>query len=354
MMETAYSFTVMKKHVWRFICGLLVIIICLLFIPAGHANASGTKSYTEVPAGLHLVSQGSTVTPYNGMVFNDAAKGSPSGAREHLTDGNLGTLAGGYGAVNFYIDLGRKLPLEYVKVYFSRLWDGVNKVYVSDDAVNWTEVVSGDGSQDEYLRDLTATDSMTQPNDFGALLPAGTTGRYVRLTTRSWANLYEIQVYSTQGNPVNQIQVKGSITNHVVASLSMQLNAWVQPSSATDTSVTWSVYAKPGSTGAAMIDAQTGFLTASSPGIVTVQAAANDGSGITGSLDVTIDASVAKWREMEFALSSAATYSHPFMDVDVTATFTGPNGETLTRPAFWDGGIRGKSDSRRRPREAGR
>lgn len=45
-----------------------------------------------------------------------------------------------------------------------------------------------------------------------------------------------------------------------------------------------------------------------------------------------------KWRVIEISLTSSASYSDPFNDVDVTATFAGPGGITIVRPAFWDGG----------------
>ncbi|MCQ6558739.1 apiosidase-like domain-containing protein [Paenibacillus mendelii] len=45
-----------------------------------------------------------------------------------------------------------------------------------------------------------------------------------------------------------------------------------------------------------------------------------------------------QWRSLEFTLSSAAVYENPFMDVDVTAFFNGPEGIRLARQAFWDGG----------------
>jgi hypothetical protein len=46
-----------------------------------------------------------------------------------------------------------------------------------------------------------------------------------------------------------------------------------------------------------------------------------------------------RWRVIEIALKSSITYTDPFQDVDVTATFTGPNKKTIIRPAFWDGGL---------------
>jgi hypothetical protein len=50
------------------------------------------------------------------------------------------------------------------------------------------------------------------------------------------------------------------------------------------------------------------------------------------------DYTVQQWRAVEITLASSKTYADPFQNVDVTATFVGPGGTTLTRPAFWDGG----------------
>ncbi|MCQ6562307.1 S-layer homology domain-containing protein [Paenibacillus mendelii] len=288
-------------------------------------------NYSEPPVGSRIVSQGAAVAGYNGMKFND---GDPV----HITDGSPATMAGGYGKVDFYVDLGRELALDYVNVLFNRFWNGTNKIYVSSDAVNWTRVISSDGSAHEYLKDRAATDGEKQPNELGALLPAGTKGRYVRFTARDWANLYEFRVYASQSISVEHIAVQGPAKLEVVNGLSMKLTAAVGPASATDRSVTWSAAPKDGSTGDASIDAQTGLLTAKSPGIVTVTATAADGSGITGSADVVILPEAQTWRELELALESDAAYDNPFLDVDVTAAFTGPSGEVLTRPAFWDGG----------------
>ncbi len=45
-----------------------------------------------------------------------------------------------------------------------------------------------------------------------------------------------------------------------------------------------------------------------------------------------------RWRVAEIPLTSAVNYADPFQDVEVTATFTGPGGEVIVRPGFWDGG----------------
>lgn len=45
-----------------------------------------------------------------------------------------------------------------------------------------------------------------------------------------------------------------------------------------------------------------------------------------------------QWQVAEIALTSSKAYANPYGDVDLTATFTGPDGKTINRPAFWDGG----------------
>lgn len=46
-----------------------------------------------------------------------------------------------------------------------------------------------------------------------------------------------------------------------------------------------------------------------------------------------------QWRMSEIQLRSTKTYSNPYLDVSVTAQYTGPGGQpVLERPAFWDGG----------------
>jgi len=51
----------------------------------------------------------------------------------------------------------------------------------------------------------------------------------------------------------------------------------------------------------------------------------------------TPDYTVEQWRMVEISLESTNTYADPFNDVDITATFTGPEGVVLVRPGFWDG-----------------
>lgn len=51
-----------------------------------------------------------------------------------------------------------------------------------------------------------------------------------------------------------------------------------------------------------------------------------------------IDELVEQWTTYEIALFSTSEYKNPYTDVEVWASFTNLHGDTLKRPAFWDGG----------------
>ena len=86
--------------------------------------------------------------------------------------------------------------------------------------------------------------------------------------------------------PVTSINVSGQGGSSVISSDNgtLQMSASVSPSDATNKTVTWSVI---NGTGQATINSS-GLLQAVSNGTVTVRATANDGSGVQGSLQVTI------------------------------------------------------------------
>ncbi|MFC5404367.1 DUF4038 domain-containing protein [Cohnella soli] len=45
-----------------------------------------------------------------------------------------------------------------------------------------------------------------------------------------------------------------------------------------------------------------------------------------------------QWRVAEISLQSTKKYADPFKDVEITATFIGPDRTVITRPGYWDGG----------------
>lgn len=72
-------------------------------------------------------------------------------------------------------------------------------------------------------------------------------------------------------------------------------------------------------------------------GAISPAAAANTTHVAPHAVDRTL-VTVQNWTVTEIALTSTRSYPNPFLDVEVTATFIGPSGQVLTRPAYWDGG----------------
>jgi hypothetical protein len=81
------------------------------------------------------------------------------------------------------------------------------------------------------------------------------------------------------------ITTPGGSTSITTENGTLQLTAEATPDNATDKTVSWSI---SNGTGEATISS-TGLVTAVSKGTVTVEAATNDGSGISSTLEILID-----------------------------------------------------------------
>ena len=110
-----------------------------------------------------------------------------------------------------------------------------------------------------------------------------------RATANDGSGVYGtlIITISNQVIPVTSITVTGAggATTITTDGGSLQLSASVLPSNATNKTVTWSITS---GSSLASINASTGLVTAIDNGTVTVRATANDGSGIYGTLVITI------------------------------------------------------------------
>ena len=95
---------------------------------------------------------------------------------------------------------------------------------------------------------------------------------------------------SSQVIPVTGITVTGAGGSSAITTDNgtLQLSAAIAPTNATNQTVTWTI---ANGTGQATINA-TGLVTAVSNGTVTARATANDGSGIFGTLVITISSQV--------------------------------------------------------------
>ncbi len=101
---------------------------------------------------------------------------------------------------------------------------------------------------------------------------------------------YEYESCSEAPVLVSHIAVSGAgAATSVVEGSTLQMEASITPSDAEDKTVSWSV----NDPAIATIDENTGLLTGITGGVVTVTATANDRLGVSGTLDVTVDALVA-------------------------------------------------------------
>ncbi|MGD0756306.1 MAG: Ig-like domain-containing protein [Bacteroidales bacterium] len=128
-----------------------------------------------------------------------------------------------------------------------------------------------------------------------------------RATANDGSGVYGTLVItiSNQIVPVSSITISGAggATTIVTDNGSLQLISSVLPVAATDNSVTWSIV---NGTGQASINA-TGVVTAIDNGTVTAIATANDGSGVFGSLVITISNQIVPVTGISIAGAGGAT-----------------------------------------------
>ena len=101
------------------------------------------------------------------------------------------------------------------------------------------------------------------------------------------------------------VQGQGGVSTIITQGGTLQMEATLLPMNATDPTYTWSVTNGSGSASIAV----NGMLTAISDGIVTVTATANDGSGISGSTDITLSNQSVGLNEE--AVSAISIYPNP-------------------------------------------
>lgn len=125
---------------------------------------------------------------------------------------------------------------------------------------------------ESYTRNPDLTGNFEQHADNTPLLfSPGTT-----VDGGAFGSTAQVTAIAVQGaNGETEITVEGG---------TLQMEATVTPTNAADPTVAWSV---PANNGVASIDAS-GLLTAIGMGTVEVTATANDGSGVTGSTDITV------------------------------------------------------------------
>ena len=143
----------------------------------------------------------------------------------------------------------------------------------------------------------------------------------VAYSTTNWTNKDAVASYNTHCSVavlVSSISVQGKsgVSTITTKEGSLLLAASVSPSNADDKTYTWSVV---NGTGAASISGS--VLTAISDGTVEVTATANDGSGVTGSITITISNQNASVGINELDYHEVEVYPNPvqnelFVDVE--------------------------------------
>lgn len=177
----------------------------------------------------------------------------------------------------------------------------LNKTIFPADATNQTvrwSIINGTG-----LATLSSTGLVT------ALYNGSVT---VKATANDGSGVYGTMtiIISNQVIPVTGITLSGNGGSSSISTDdgTLQLNAAVLPSDATNKSVRWSVV---NGTGQAVISS-TGLLTAISNGTVTAKATANDGSGVYGTLNISISNQVI--RVTGISVTSAGGVTTLFVD----------------------------------------
>ena len=136
---------------------------------------------------------------------------------------------------------------------------------------------------------------------------------------------------SNQVIPVTGITVTGAGGSSLITTDNgtLQLTATIAPTNATNQTVTWSVV---NGTGQATISTS-GLVTAVSNGTVTARATANDGSGVVGTLAITISNQVIPVTRIEIASSkgeTTITTANGTLQLAVTVSPTNATNQTVT------------------------
>ncbi len=193
-------------------------------------------------------------------------------------DGTSYTNSGIGGAYGYNIWLRYKAIRDYVALDETRI------------LFDYSDILSHDASGRQYTLPWNGnTYEVIAPENMGGAETGhiGTVGA-IRLAKAMWWMLARMAGWDggTSSIPVTSITVTGAGGSSLITTDNgtLQLTATVAPTTATNKTVTWSVV---NGTGQATINT-TGLVTAVANGTVTARATANDGSGVVGSLVITI------------------------------------------------------------------
>ncbi|MFZ2338837.1 MAG: Ig-like domain-containing protein, partial [Bacteroidales bacterium] len=227
-------------------------------------------------------------------------------------------------------------------------WDGISSSYIPVSSITITggtaittrggtlqlaaTVQPSNATNKAVTWSLTGGSANAVINSTTGLLTAVADGTVtVRSTANDGSGVYgattvTISGQSIQAIPVTIITVTGG-TSISTDGGTLQLYATVLPSNATDKSVVWSISSDSGQ---ATMD-ESGLIRAVSNGTVTVKATAEDGSGVYGTLTVTIINQVVEVKSISIAVSKGtAAITVDDGTVTLTANVTPSNATNKT------------------------
>ena len=244
------------------------IIACYNIGSVSASGSSSTYAYAGGFSGKNIGTNSTISNCYNiGIVSASAGYGAYAG----------GIAASSSSSINDCYNIG----IVNTSSIFSHIYAG-GIAASSSSSINdcyYLNIISqGVSIGDDTTRTLTTEQIVLQESftgfDFDTIWTMDGNGTYA---------LPELQELNMIGKYVTSIIVTSS-SSTIERTGTLQMSATVLPADADDASVTWSV---ENGTGTATID-QTGLLTGTSCGTVTVKATANDGSLVYGTKEITI------------------------------------------------------------------
>ncbi|MDR6554864.1 Ig-like domain-containing protein [Paenibacillus qinlingensis] len=206
---------------------------------------------------------------------------------------------------------------------YAGLWwdddiDTVNDSGLNETRINFNSAqnLASVGTTEPWIKDSDVSSNAVIPLGRYLILhaPATMTRQAKEYAIVGWIDVPVTGITVTGAGGATTISTQGG---------TLQMNANVTPANASNNTVTWSVV---GGTGSATISSS-GLLTAVSNGTVTARATAQDGSGVTGSLTVTISGQGVSYTQFTLPVQGASIIYYP----DIQASFPQVNWQTVDR-----------------------
>ena len=286
------------------VTGTLVITITNQFIPVTNIAVTGTGGATTITTDNGTLQLTATVTPSDATnntvtwsVVNGTGQATinSTGLLTAVSNGTVtarATANDGSGVVGSLIITisGQVIPVTGITVIGT---GGATTITTDNGTLQLTaNVTPSDATNKTVTWSIINGTGQATINSTGLLTAVSNGTVTARATANDGSGVVGSLIITISGQviPVTGITITGTggATTITTDNGTLQLTANVTPSDATNKTVTWSII---NGTGQATINS-TGLLTAVSNGTVTARATANDGSGVVGSLIITISGQV--------------------------------------------------------------